>query len=214
MKENLIKMRKQIEDHLFTLECEATLVEQGKWILDVIEEEYYKVDILKENFSMQIGFITLKFEKEDNEVKIITPDLTKDPFNDYTYNISLFLILQLQQNDIIKKLKKITGEGIAFDDKIKVYKECMHKSNFFLIRDSFKTKNYSGWLIDSLNNDGTRDYHKDEEFEDMYVYEVLRFRPDLVKLLSLPKGYRVAIIDNEIKQIVTGDNEFAYLKSN
>lgn len=214
MKENLIKMRKQIEDHLFTLECEATLVEQGKWILDVIEEEYYKVDILKENFSMQIGFITLKFEKEDNEVKIITPDLTKDPFNDYTYNISLFLILQLQQNDIIKKLKKITGEGIAFDDKIKVYKECRHKSNFFLIRDSFKTKNYSGWLIDSLNNDGTRDYHKDEEFEDMYVYEVLRFRPDLVKLLSLPKGYRVAIIDNEIKQIVTGDNEFAYLKSN
>lgn len=214
MKENLIKMRKQIEDHLFTLECEATLVEQGKWILDVIEEEYYKVDILKENFSMQIGFITLKFEKEDNEVKIITPDLTKDPFNDYTYNISLFLILQLQQNDIIKKLKKITGEGIAFDDKIKVYKECKDKNNFFLIRDSFKTKNYSGWLIDSLNNDGTRDYHKDEEFEDMYVYEVLRFRPDLVKLLSLPKGYRVAIIDNEIKQIITGDNEFAYLKSN
>lgn len=214
MEENLIKMRKQIEDHLFTLECEGTLVNQGKWILDVIEEEYYKVDILEENFKMQIGFITLKFKKEDNEVKIITPDLTKNPFNDYTYNISLFLILQLQQNDIIKKLQRITAENIAFDDKIKVYKDCKNKDNFFLIRDSYNTKNYSGWLIDFLNDDGTRNYHSDEEFEDMYVYEVLKFRPDLVKLLSLPKGYRVAIINNEIKQIVTGDNQFAYLKSN
>lgn len=214
MEENLIKMRKQIEDHLFTLECEGTLVNQGKWILDVIEEEYYKVNILEDNFKMQIGFITLKFIKEDNEVKIITPDLTKNPFNDYTYNISLFLILQLQQNDIIKKLQRITAENIAFDDKIKVYKDCKNKDNFFLIRDSYNTKNYSGWLIDSLNDDGTRNYHSDEEFVDMYVYEVLKFRPDLVKLLSLPKGYRVAIINNEIKQIVTGDNQFAYLKSN
>lgn len=211
VEKNIIELKKEINGKTVVIKCEEFFKEQGIWLLNMFDQEHKEVNIIRDGFKIQAGFTMYLFKEVDGEIKVLAPDYSKNPMKDTTDNLSLSLILQLQQNSILKKLK-IDGEQIAFDDKIVMLKEAKNSDNIYLERAKEYTKGDSGWYIGVIDNDKAKAPDDAEEYESIYAYEVLRFRPDFIQLLALPKGYLVAIIDNEIKEISDGENNVAYRK--
>lgn len=211
IEKNIIELKKEIDGKTVAIKCEEFFKEQGTWLLNMFEQEHKKSNIIKDGFKIQAGCTMYLFKEIDDEIKVLAPDYSKDPMKDTTDNLSLSLILQLQQNSILKKIG-IDGELIAFDDRIVILKEAKNSDNIYLERAKEYEKGNSGWYIGVIENDKAKAPDDAGQYESIYAYEVLRFRPDLIQLLALPKGYLVVIIDNEIKEISDGDNNVAYRK--
>lgn len=211
VEKDLIEVQRIINGCLVSLKCESILKEQGEWLLKVFEDEAFEK--IGNDFKMQIGFTMFILKEGDGKLRVVAPDYKKDPFNDLNDNISLPLIIQLQQNDILKNLE-IDGDLIAFDDKVMMLKEAKTASNIYLERSKEYGKGDSGWYIGVFDEkEGTVEAVRGG-VETITACEILKFRPDLVKLLSLPKGYLVAIAHNEIQEIVDGNNRIAYKRMN
>ena len=209
IEKELIEIERNINGYTVVLKCESFLKDQGEWLLKLFEEE--ALELIKDDFKIQAGFTMFILKEKDGKLHVVAPDYRKNPFEDTNDNISLPLILQLQQNDILKKLE-IEGDMIAFDDKVIILKDARDSENLYLERSKQYGKGDSGWYIGVIDESEGIPKAAKGELNAIPAFEILRFRPDLVKLLSLPKGYLVAIVNNEIQEIVDGDNRVAYKK--
>lgn len=211
VEKDLIEVQRIINGCIVSLKCESILVDQGEWLLKLFEDEAFEK--IGNDFKMQVGFTMFILKEGNGKLRVVAPDYKKDPFNDINDNISLPLLLQLQQNDILKKLE-IEGDLIAFDDKVMILKEAKTASNIYLERSKEYGKGDSGWYIGVFDErEGTVEAVRGG-VEAITACHILKFRPDLIKLLSLPKGYLISIIHNEIQEIVDGDNRIVYKKMN
>lgn len=208
---DIIEITKDINGKIVAVKCEEFLVQQGEWLLNLFEEEQKKHDLIKDDSKIQVGFTIYTFKEENGKIKVLAPDYTKDPMKDTIENLSLSFIIHIQQNSILKKID-VQGEKIAFDDKIVILKEVRESSDIYLERAKEYEKGDSGWYIGVIENNRAKAPSYKDEYESIYAFEVLKFRPDFAQLLSLPKGYLIAIIDNEIKEITDGDDNVVYRK--
>ena len=187
---SLIELSKEISGKKVLIKCEEFLKDQGNWLLSVFEKEV--ADKICDDLKIQVGF-------------------TMFIFKDTTENISISLILQFQLNETVKKLD-VSYEDIAFDDELLLLSKARNADNIYLERSKNYGKGQSGWYIGAVNM--TEEIPKPEKgnVESIAVCDILKFRPDLLKLLALPKGYIITIIHNEIVEIMDGDSKIVYKK--
>ena len=206
---NIIELKKEINNKNIIIKCEEFLKDQGNWLLSVFEKEV--ADKICDDFKVQVGFTMYIFKDKGEFFEVIIPDYAKDPFKDTTDNISISLILQFQLNDTVKKLD-VNYEDVALDDELLLLTKARNSDNIYLERYKDYNKGQSGWYIGAINM--TEDMPRPEkgDIEHIAVCDILKFRPDLLKLLSLPKGYIITILHNEIVEIMDGDSKIVYKK--
>ena len=206
---SLIELSKEISGKKVLIKCEEFLKDQGNWLLSVFEKEV--ADKICDDLKIQVGFTMFIFKDKGDYYEVVIPDYSKDPFKDTTENISISLILQFQLNETVKKLD-VSYEDIAFDDELLLLSKARNADNIYLERSKNYGKGQSGWYIGAVNMTEENPKPEKGNGESIAVCDILKFRPDLLKLLALPKGYIITIIHNEIVEIMDGDSKIVYKK--
>ena len=154
---------------------------------------------IKNGFSIEIGF-SLYFLTEKNEgYSIVAPDYTRNPFSDTTEDLTIALLIQVNQVDLLREYG-IEWENVRYNEKILIAKNALQERDVFLHRLSNCRKGDSGWCIKSVENADVKDY------EAFYAYQLLELRPALLSALALPYGYIIVFEGDNIVEIIDESN--------
>lgn len=178
------------EEHL------SPQIEKLLYLLTKVEDNK-----LVDGFSIQVGWSIFILSKRENEYHIIVPDYTKNPFKDTTEDLTLALWVQLEQVHCLRQLN-IDGEMIKFSDKIVTAKNVLQLDEVYLQRARDCEKGDSGWYIGPV--DETEEI--EGELEAFYAYQLLKIRPSIIQVLTLPYEYLVIFEKDKIKAILD-DND-------
>ncbi|MDF2086308.1 immunity protein Imm33 domain-containing protein [Bacillus pseudomycoides] len=192
------KFIKKIGDKTFIAQAEKIFAVQVEGLFHFLTE--VENDRLIDGFSIQVGWSIYFLDKREEGYHIIIHDYTKNPFEDMTDDLTISLWILLTQVSFLKPLT-IEGELLRFCDKIVAAKNVLELDNIYLERTKGCEKGDSGWYIGPVN-----DEHNAEEYEALYAYELLKLRPSLIRVLTLPFEYLVIFEKDELKAVVNERN--------
>ncbi|PEI96413.1 hypothetical protein CN679_01370 [Bacillus pseudomycoides] len=192
------KFIKKIGDKTFIAQAEKIFAVQVEGLFHFLTE--VENDRLIDGFSIQVGWSIYFLDKREEGYHIIVHDYTKNPFEDMTDDLTISLWILLTQVSFLKPLT-IEGELLRFCDKIVAAKNVLELDNIYLERTKRCEKGDSGWYIGPVN-----DEHNAEEYEALYAYELLKLRPSLIRVLTLPFEYLVIFEKDELKAVVNERN--------
>lgn len=201
----MIKVTKNINEYLFIVTVESYLKEQANELLNLLSK--IEFSILRDNFTIQVGFSIFKLKKVDEKFIVISPDYSKNPLIDTTEDLTIALWIQLEQGILLNKLNLI-GESISFQDKIICSKGVLKLDDIYLERSGECEKGDSGWYIGPVD-----EVNDNEELESYYAYQIIKIRPSIIQVLTLPNGY-MAVFNKDRLDAVLDYNDIDVLKAN
>jgi hypothetical protein len=89
---------------------------------------------------------------------------------------------------------------VTDEDKVIVARTSKEHYDIYLVRISGCSSDDSGWYI------GPSDGTKPDKFEGMTVSDLLKVRPDMKEILTLPTGYFVMMRGNTVKTVIDSHN--------
>jgi len=196
----LKKFVKNISGKVFVIQAENELemqVENLFSIFETIETEKWV-----EGFSIQIGWSRFIVSIKGEEYHILSPDYSKNPFEDDTEDLTLALWVQLEQVHFLRKLNINNGETVRFSDKVVVAKNILEVDSIYLQRSSDCEQGDSGWYIGAVNEEDDT-----EELETFYAYQLLKIRPSLIQVLALPYEYMAVFEKDEVQAVLNENDE-------
>ena len=170
------------------------------------QEENY--NIIGDNKIIQIGFNFYKIKKVKDEFQIFAVDYNKNPFKDFTDNLTLSLDIMKNQLLITKKTGLISDEAISFQDTIFVKKTALKSNNIYFEKQVKKNDNDSGWYMGSLDDKDKS--NNPDDYITIKLYELLNICTAGISILNLPVGALVIIKNNEIVGICDSNNKEVY----
>ncbi|MDM5186421.1 hypothetical protein QUF99_03050 [Bacillus sp. DX4.1] len=192
------KFIKNIGDKTFIAQAEECFAMQVEGLFRFLTE--VENDRLIDGFSIQVGWSIYFLDKREEGYHIIVHDYTKNPFQDMTDDLTISLWILLKQVSFLKPLT-IEGELLRFCDKIIAAKNVFELDDVYLERTKGCEKGDSGWYIGPVNDEDDT-----EEYEAFYAYELLKLRPSLIQVLTLPFEYLVVFEKDEIKAVLDENN--------
>lgn len=152
---------------------------------------------LRNESKIQIGFSVIILEERDGGYCVTVPDYTKSPFSDTTEDLTIALWIQMEQTDLLRQYG-LEGEPVRFDDPIAVSRGALQEERIFLQR--FSDLGGSGWCVKPVDGGSG-------EYEAVYAYELLKIRPELLKVLVLPYEYLAVFEGESLAEILNEKNE-------
>ena len=194
----MITITRNFIDKVIRVNVDSHMEEQAEALLDVIG----KLDIDKfcDNYKIQIGCTLYILREKAGEFIVFAPDYSKNPVYDITDDLTIPLWIQLEQGILLNKVG-LTGELVSCYDKIICSKGAMDLDDIYLERTKGYEKGDSGWFIGSLDEND-----KEEELEAFYIYEMIKLRPSIMQILSLPSGYMAVFNKENLVAIVDDDD--------
>jgi hypothetical protein len=222
-----------VGEQTLSLICHPFLEVQAQWALQTVvdfvtKENPDSTTPLTDGYSIEFGWslVTISQDEENANLFVLCePDFDEDPFAGMMKDLTRTLLVIMQMNAAITHTDTAETARIPrFDETIVMRKGALESERIYLERAEFNPDNESdsGWFIGivtdspdstSTGADSLSASEKDEEdlspedFEAMYVFELLYHRPDLLALLGLPTGYVVILEGEEITAILGPDNE-------
>lgn len=190
----MMDIERNIAGNLFSLKCEECLSNQADALFEIISN--IEINKLKDGLKIQVGWNIFTIVEYEEKFSIVAPDYKKNPFIDNTEDLSLALLIQLEQGVFLHKLN-LDGEMISFQDKIVCAKGALLLDDIYLERSVEYEKGDSGWYVGPVDNAISVN-----EFEAYYVYQLLGVRPSIVKSLVLPNGYMTVWHKEELKAVL------------
>lgn len=170
------------------------------------EENKYK--IIEDNKILQLGFNYYKIEKVKDEFQIYAIDYNKNPFKDFTEDLTQALDIMRNQLLITKKTGLISDEIISFQDTMLVKKSALTSKELYFEKQQLKQENDSGWYMGSLKD--TEKSDNPDDYTVIKLYELLNICPQALAILNLPVGTLAIIKNNEIVGISDSNNNEVY----
>lgn len=183
-----------------TLKCAQRVALQAQWVLDLLRKLELESEIFKDGARIELGWVILTVSGTSGEFTLLGPDFERDPFRDTTDDLTVCLEVQAKQNDVLRRMG-IEGEAASFQDKVVIAKGALHLERVFLERTADVEKGDSGWYIGPAVNT-----EEQPPLEAIYVFELLKHRPDLLQVLALPPGYLVVFDRDKIESVLNGDD--------
>ncbi|MGG3524115.1 hypothetical protein COM13_22320 [Bacillus pseudomycoides] len=192
------KFIKKIGDKTFIAQAEKIFAVQVEGLFHFLTE--VENDRLIDGFSIQVGWSIYFLDKREDGFHITVHDYTKNPFEDMTDDLTISLWILLTQVSFLKPLT-IEGELLRFCDKIVAAKNVLKLDDIYLERTKDCEKGASGWYIGPINDEDDT-----EEYEAFYAYELLKLKPSLIQVLTLPSGFLVIFEKDVVKAVVDENN--------
>jgi len=203
---NIKTYSSNINGNIFSAKVKEPLYPQVQILFKVLEK--IPSEKIKNGYSIEIGFSVFSLVEREKGYCIVVPDYMKNPFSDKTEDLTIALWVQLEQTDLLR-LCNLEGESVRFDDKLVVAKNVLQEKYISLQRYSDLGKDASGWCVESVVYGEDKKFQgvPTNDYETIFAYHLLKFRPALLKALALPYEY-IAVFDGEtINAILNGQNE-------
>lgn len=169
----------------------------------MLAEEQARVNILQPGFKLQIGWSLYFMEAATDGFQITSPDYTANPFEQTTPDLTIALSVQMRQNDMLRETCT-TATAVSFQDTLIILNDALTDANTYMVRDETSRAGDSGWYWGLVNDHQTN--RKTEDYTALYVWQLLKIKPVLMPLLALPYGCMAMISNDEIVEIVDGEN--------
>jgi hypothetical protein len=207
------------------LHCDNRLAEQAEWLMTMVEQ-FGSTEALEDGTTIELGFSILTLVADGTTLDVCEPDFDNEPFERVVDDVSRTLWVLLMQNEII--VSTGTAELAAvprFDDTIILEKGVLEADHIYLERmsedddddDDLEEDNDedgeirdSGWFCGIVGSDEGEDGDDEaqmENFEAKYIYELLKHRPTLLSVMSLPVGYAAVFEGDEVEEIFNDEGE-------
>lgn len=194
------KFIKNIGNKVVVVQVEHELKMQVESLFNIFET--IKREKWTDGFSIQIGWSNFIVSIKGEEYYILSPDYSRNPFEDYTEDLTLALWVQLEQVHFLRKLNMGNGEDVSFSDKVVVAKNILEVDSIYLQRSGGAERGGSGWYIGPVNEEDDT-----EELEAFYAYQLLKIRPSLIQVLALPYEYMVIFERDKVKAVLNERDE-------
>lgn len=200
----MIQIKMNINNIGFIARVESYLKEQVTMLFNLIKN--IELNEFRDNFNIQIGWNIFTLRKIEEGFIILAPDYNKNPTIDKTDDLTLALKIHMEQMQLLNKLN-IEGEMISFQDKIVCSKGVLNLNDIYLERRDKCDERDSGWFIGAVNNT-----EESKELEAYYAYQILKIRPCILKVLTLPKEY-IVVYDKDNLEAILNENDIDILKN-
>lgn len=174
----------------------------------ILIQEENKYKIIEDNKILQLGFNYYKIEKVKDEFQIYAINYNKNPFKDFTEDLTQALDIMRNQLLITKKTGLISDEIISFQDTMLVKKSALTSKELYFEKQQLKQENDSGWYMGSLKD--TEKSDNPDDYTVIKLYELLNICPQALAILNLPVGTLAIIKNNEIVGISDSNNNEVY----
>lgn len=198
------KYKKIINNKIVEFQCDDALNMFADSFFDLLDNEEREYGIIKDNYTIQIGW-SFYFIKQcgDNTFSVSSPDYDKNPFEDRSENLTKSFYIQMMQNELLHKTQCM-GCPVTFQDTIIVLKDAMEFKDVYMHRTSESQNGNCGWYIGLL--DDPEEEHPVEDYTRIYTYELLKYNPELLKVLPLDVGCIAIIKEEKIVEIADKDD--------
>ena len=198
---------KKINNKVVKFKCDDSLELFIESFMKVLEEDDDKYGIIKDDYTIQAGWSFYFINKESENYRISVPDYNRNPFSDKTDDLTTALTVQGMQNQLLKDINQ-KGCPVTFQDKIVVLKDALFNEEVYMHRSRKKEGTDSGWYLGLINDQ--KDKHPVSDYKSLYTFELLKYKPVLLRVLSADVGDMVIIHKDEIFEIVNGNDEKIY----
>jgi len=189
-----------------TLECSDRFEPAAKNVLETLETLDARGPALHDGSRIQFGWSVLTLKSDGEGLRVHEPDFDGDPLGDVRANLDTSLDVLVQQVNVLRG-SGLPGEDVSFSDAVFVQGRALEAPNVFLMRQKPAADGDSGWYVGNLDDvDNTRG----AEPEAVRVYELLRRRPCLLKVLTLPPSYAVTVQGDTITGVMDPEGHNHY----
>lgn len=198
-----------IYDKTLTFKCSEAMHLQIESLAEFVKTLVAKKgsDVLRDGNRIQVGWsmLTVK-ERGPGAFVLLEPDFSDDPFHGVRDNLACTLSVQTEQDDFTSRIG-VSPIVTSFQDKVIYSKSCIREQRIYLERRRPRPTD-SGWFIGSDHVGAP--HGQCEELATCYAYELLRLRPEVMKVLQLPPGYLVVFDGSEIEAVLAADDETVF----
>ena len=196
-----------INNKIVKFKCNEILKSFIESFIKLLEEEDNQYGIIKDDYTIEAGWSMYFINKENENYRISVPDYNKNPFIDKTDDLTIALTIQKMQNELLKDINQ-KGCPVTFQDKIVVLKEALYNKEVYMHRSREREGTDSGWYLGIVNDQ--KEKHPVSDYTSIYTFELLKHNPVLLRVLSADVGDIVIVYENEIVEIVNGNDEKIY----
>ena len=178
------------------------------WLLEYMTRTFSNSNELKDGFKIVLAWSALTLRCNDSgDLVLCEPDFSKNPFQDEVDNVNCSLLMQSLQLGLTRDLNE-SPLFTSFQDSIIIRKGCFEFSELYMIRNEpNKEKQDSGWYISTRELEHSKEYPTSSDYESVYAFELIKYKPALLEALGLPIGFFVTSNNNQIETISNADNE-------
>jgi hypothetical protein len=162
---------------------------QGKAILARLAELDPRGPELKEGSTIDFGWSRLTLEDGYDELRLHEPDFGGNALTETSSMIDCTIEVETAQVSVLAAIGGLAGVDARYDSTVYVKRGALEKDRVFLQRQAPEGR-HSGWYIGETGN---WDEVKADDVEVMYVFQVYKVRPALLKVMALPPGYIAAM---------------------
>ncbi|GGO04319.1 immunity protein Imm33 domain-containing protein [Saccharibacillus kuerlensis] len=192
-----ITKTKMIGSRTFTVKCDESLEKQGEFLLNLFRDTEEKAGLLEDGMKIQVGWsILFVHELDRDNVEILAPDYTTNPFARTTDDLSATLSVQLAQNQVLK-MTGATGETVLFQDTLVSSEQALAADRVYLERTDHREDGRSGWYLGPVEGQVEQ-----EDLRLYYVFQLFNTHPGVLKMLLLPKGYVAVLNDGDVEAVL------------
>lgn len=191
-------LRRKIGGYEVAVECGDDLRPQAEGLLTKLSELNERGPALRDGTVIDFGWTPITLRAEGQTLVVCEPDFDGDPARDFAPTVDKTLrVLKWQ----IGLLNAIGAEGVParFADKVVIAKGCLSLFRVYLERIEVTREADSGWYVGDPDRPDARE--SVSELEGVYVFQLLKARPALMKVLALPPGYLVVMEGDEPESI-------------
>lgn len=182
--------------------CDESLARQADWLFGLLQKLSIQGVPIEAGRRIEFGWSMLSFRSDQKGGLVVCePDFSSNPFMQVRDDISCTLEIQERQNALAKRLD-ITLVPASFQDKVVIDKGCLSASRIYMERNFDAPKGDSGWYIGFYDAAS-----KEPELEALYVYELVRQRPELMECLGLPPGFMAVFNDRRLEAVMDSSNK-------
>jgi hypothetical protein len=185
--------------------CEKIYKPQAEWVIQTLKRILEKPGRLVSGVKIRFGWTVFTLQLVEEEFIVCEPDFLTNPFEGLSRDITTSLSVLTQQRDFIKQIR-IEPRETAFQDKVVLAKGCLSETKIYLERSTTITEMDSGWFIGYVDDETD----KNKNLEAIYVYELLKYRASLLKVLNLPANYLVVFDEDKIEVVLDENDEGIY----
>ena len=180
--------------------CDDKLREQGQWLADTIAGFEARGGRLGDGVAVEVGWTTFVLRVEpDGSLLVYEPEYGADPFKTVRPEVTVSLTILAAQIDMLRALS-LTPVPCRFDQKLIVRKGALDGARVFANRREPNGED-SGWYIGPAHNGHAGEPPKAEDLESMWLYQLVRRRPEILYALALPVGYTVVWNGNNVEAL-------------
>jgi hypothetical protein len=194
--------QQQIDRQILIAECKDSLAPVVQEVFQCFAELAQSGHILHPGTTMQFGWsrLVLQSNAEDapGSLRVCEPEYFSDPFTGHNLTLDITLSVLCEQVGWLRELD-VPGVDIFFDSPLVAVPGALQAQHLFALREEPATARDSGWALAPVPAPGGA--IDTSSLQSFRVYELLKHRPELLSILTLPVGYLVEFDGNRVQEI-------------